>query len=102
MNEGTVTTKRGGDDWNKDITNPAKEFIGKILFLIFEGVVCNVEHSSKGLECEVRYFWVEVRSFELGVIKGSKMMLVLLCYSTRDLDLILSLSVCPDTINCLS
>jgi hypothetical protein len=56
VNEGTVTAKRGGDDGDKDITHPAKQFIGKNLFLISEGVVCNVENSSKGLECEVRYF----------------------------------------------
>jgi hypothetical protein len=56
VNEGTVTAKRGGDDWNKDITQPAKEFIRKILFQLSEGIVCNVEHGSKGLECEVRYF----------------------------------------------
>jgi hypothetical protein len=56
VNEGTVTAKHGGDDWDKDITHPAKEFIEKNLFLISEGIVCNVEHSSKGLECEVRYF----------------------------------------------
>jgi hypothetical protein len=56
VNEGTVTAKHGGDDWNKDIIHLAKELIGKILFQISEGVVCNVEHGNKGLECEVRYF----------------------------------------------
>jgi hypothetical protein len=56
VNHGTVTAKCGCDDWNKDITHPTKEFIVENLFLISEGVVCNVEHSSKGLEFEVRYF----------------------------------------------
>ncbi len=44
--------------------------------------------------------WVNVRSFESEVIKGSKMLLVSKYYSTRDLDLPISLSVFPDSINC--
>ena len=36
------------------------------------------------------------------VIKGGKMMLISLYYSTRDSDLLVSLSICPDTINSLS
>ncbi len=46
--------------------------------------------------------WVSVRSFESEVIKGSKMLLVSKFYSTCDLDLLISLSVFPDSINCFS
>ena len=44
--------------------------------------------------------WVGVRLFESGVIKGSKMLLVSKCYPTRDLDLLVSLGILPDSIDC--
>ncbi len=46
--------------------------------------------------------WVSVRSFEPEVIKGSKMLLVSKYYSPCDLDLLISLSVFPDSFNCFS
>jgi hypothetical protein len=52
-----------------------------------------------GLENEKRVDWVKVRSFESEIIKGSKRLLVSLNYSTRDSDLIFSLSVIPNSIN---
>ncbi len=42
--------------------------------------------------------WVEVRSFESGVIKGSNILLVSKYYSTRDSDLLVSLGILPDLI----
>ncbi len=38
-------------------------------------------------------------SFKSGVIKGSKMLLVSKYYSTRDLDLLVSLGILPDLID---
>ncbi len=46
--------------------------------------------------------WVSVRWFKLKVIKGSKMLLVSKYYSTRDSNLLISLSIFPDSSNCFS
>ena len=43
--------------------------------------------------------WVKVRSFESEVIEGSKISLVSLYYSTRDSDLLVSLSIFPNAIH---
>jgi hypothetical protein len=45
---------------------------------------------------------VKVRSFRSEVIKESKMLLVSKYYSPRDSDLLVSLSVFPDPIDCCS
>ncbi len=49
-----------------------------------------------------KHSWLSQIAFELEVIKESNKLLVSMYYSTRDLDLLVSLGILPNPVNCFS